>query len=644
MHLITTDKSKIKIIFDKKIQNWTWDKGDIKYKVDSWKDKTTILYSPMTLNNFKVLYENYSDNKDFQFAENFITGLTDTIKSTELNDKKMTLLKEKVTMDTIDKRPSLINHKGLPPFKHQKIALEYSVRFPGFYDTTEMGLGKSRVAIERHIFLKEKLKVIDKSLIICPVTLMYNWANEIKEWSDYQSLVVSGTKKQKLDEMSMFKTSVDFFVINFEGIESIKNELYGFVNKKTNIIIDEFIKIKNSTARRSKNVIQICEKTDYVDGLCGTPISQGSTDLFSPSLAIDKGKKFGLSQERFISKYFWKSGYSLQAKFGSHDKISEKLYENAIRFTKSECLDIPDKLYSTIPIELGENLEAYNQMLQFCMAYVGDSKEEITAPILLVQLLRLSQITSGFSKNSEGEIIEFKTQPKLAALSDLLEQNNSHQIIIWSRFIRDVKAIADMCIDKGLTYDCLIGTSKEKYHSPLKAKDEKEEHIEDQTFMIGGNIDSEMPIMLGENQNGEFTDLSENLALPILSDKIIDDKPKDYSHIKVPLPGIERQGAVDRFQNSDTQVIIGTASTGGLGINLTKASRVIYYSNDYSLLNRLQSEDRAHRAGQKNQVNYYDIVARDTVDISILDVLKGKKRIADVITKDNLLNVMKGEL
>jgi hypothetical protein len=96
-----------------------------------------------------------------------------------------------------------------------------------------------------------------------------------------------------------------------------------------------------------------------------------------------------------------------------------------------------------------------------------------------------------------------------------------------------------------------------------------------------------------------------------------------------------RQSLVDKFQAGKIQVLIGTAQTGGMGINLTRAERVIYYSNDYSLINRLQSEDRAHRSGQANKVSYYDIIAKDTIDIGILNILMSKKNVADIITRDN---------
>ena len=56
---------------------------------------------------------------------------------------------------------------------------------------------------------------------------------------------------------------------------------------------------------------------------------------------------------------------------------------------------------------------------------------------------------------------------------------------------------------------------------------------------------------------------------------------------------------------------------------------MIYYSNDFSLENRLQSEDRAHRIGQNEHVLYIDIEAENTVDRGITESLRNKKNVAD---------------
>jgi len=58
--------------------------------------------------------------------------------------------------------------------------------------------------------------------------------------------------------------------------------------------------------------------------------------------------------------------------------------------------------------------------------------------------------------------------------------------------------------------------------------------------------------------------------------------------------------------------------TGGYGITLTAANTVIYYSNGYDLEKRFQSEDRAHRIGQKKSVTYIDLIAEGTVDEKIV--------------------------
>lgn len=97
----------------------------------------------------------------------------------------------------------------------------------------------------------------------------------------------------------------------------------------------------------------------------------------------------------------------------------------------------------------------------------------------------------------------------------------------------------------------------------------------------------------------------------------------------------ERATAVERFQNDPTCVFfVANQSTGGYGITLTAASNVVYYSNDYDLEKRLQSEDRAHRSGQTKSVTYVDLVAPGTVDDKILEALINKKNIADLVTGD----------
>jgi SNF2 family DNA or RNA helicase len=100
----------------------------------------------------------------------------------------------------------------------------------------------------------------------------------------------------------------------------------------------------------------------------------------------------------------------------------------------------------------------------------------------------------------------------------------------------------------------------------------------------------------------------------------------------------KRQHNIEKFQDPKSKVrfFVGNPQTGGYGITLTAANNVIYYSNGYDLEKRLQSEDRAHRIGQKKSVTYIDIIARKTVDEKIVKALRKKINIASAIMGEEL--------
>lgn len=95
-----------------------------------------------------------------------------------------------------------------------------------------------------------------------------------------------------------------------------------------------------------------------------------------------------------------------------------------------------------------------------------------------------------------------------------------------------------------------------------------------------------------------------------------------------------RESAVDAFQNGDLRVFVGQPQSGGIGLTLTAAETVFYFSNDFNLETRLQSEDRAHRIGTKRNVVYIDLAAENTIDEQIARNLQRKQRTAAVVLGD----------
>jgi SNF2 family DNA or RNA helicase len=90
-----------------------------------------------------------------------------------------------------------------------------------------------------------------------------------------------------------------------------------------------------------------------------------------------------------------------------------------------------------------------------------------------------------------------------------------------------------------------------------------------------------------------------------------------------------RKDAVENFQHNDRcRFLVGNPSTGGYGLTLTAARNVIYFSNSYNLEVRKQSEDRAHRIGQKNKVTYIDLIVPNSIEMMIISALKRKIRLS----------------
>ena len=95
----------------------------------------------------------------------------------------------------------------------------------------------------------------------------------------------------------------------------------------------------------------------------------------------------------------------------------------------------------------------------------------------------------------------------------------------------------------------------------------------------------------------------------------------------------DRTEAVRRFQDGEVDFFVGT-SAAAKGITLHRASTVVYFSNNYSLETRLQSQDRIHRIGQTNKCTYVDLVIKDTIDDAIIQTLSEKHDVSKMVLDD----------
>jgi SNF2 family DNA or RNA helicase len=438
-------------------------------------------------------------------------------------------------------------------FQHQDEMFQKALGRNAYGFFVEMGLGKTRVAIELALARSQR------TLILAPNTVLENWDAEIRKWSNNErkGIILQGSRSQR---ERLLNLNGQFFIINYEALRILKERL---INKGFQFIIaDESQKLKGYKTLQSKSAFQIAQAIPYRLIMTGTPITNNPLDLYGQFRFLNP-HIFGFSYYRFRAQYAIMGGFQNYqvVKWINMDGLKSIIYKHACSYLKKDCLDLPDKIYEVEMLDLTkEQREKYNELkTQFITEFKG---EIVNATVVLTRLIRFQQITSGFLRAGDGtkegiRDFPFGKNPKLDWVADFLKHRlpREGKVIIFCRFLWEIHALIRLCKETKIGYSVIYGAIK------------------------------------------------------------------------------ERQAEVDKFNNDPrTRVFIGQLQTSGMGLNLTAASYVVYYSNSYSYGDRIQSEDRAHRIGQCKNVTYIDLVCRKTIDELILKVLSSKKNMADYIT------------
>ena len=465
-----------------------------------------------------------------------------------------------------------------PPYKHQMTALEKSWNKETYAYFMEMGTGKTKVLIDNLAMLYDKGKV-DGALIVAPKGVIGTWykqeiPNHLPDHIEnvsvmWQSLI---TKKQKdsLDCLFKLEQKLHILIMNVEALSTSKGTEFAvrFLNShKTLMAIDESTTIKNSSAKRTKNILTLSKYAKYRRIMTGSPVTKNPLDLYSQCEFLSPWllnfQSFYAFRNRYAEmKTIHARGRSIQVvhKFQNIGELSDKLKGFSYRVLKEDCLDLPDKIYIKRNVALtSEQLKLYQQMKTMALAILNG--KQVTSVTVLTQLMRLHQITCGHFTADDGSTQLVKSN-RITELMDVLEEVEG-KAIIWANYQHDITNIIKAIVEK---YD--------------------------------------------------------------------DESIVDYYGLT---PQEDRQENIQKFQNnSKCRFLIGTPQTGGYGITLTAANTVIYYSNGYDLEKRLQSEDRAHRIGQKKSVTYVDLIAEKTVDEKIVKALRKKINIASEVLGEEL--------
>jgi SNF2 family DNA or RNA helicase len=357
------------------------------------------------------------------------------------------------------------------PYSHQKRALAKIQKLNGQCALfMEMGTGKTKVAIDWAGigFYNYGTK---KVLIVAPLSVLGVWPRQIRQHSDVPSRIyrLSGNTNTRVRYLTSILRAPDeskltYVLINYEGIWRSPRSGPGveaLIRKWAPdlVIFDESHRIKSPTAKQSKAAWRIARESSQRLLLTGTPITKAPLDVFGQFRALNHSI-FGENWYQFKFTFGIWGGFGKYQllRYRNLDILIQKVREWSFRIKKTQCLDLPEKLFQDVPVTLSDRaLKLYKQMSE--QAIIEIEETHATATIVLTKILRLQQITSGFIKDVDGNIRIFDNS-KLEVFKDLLDDvlAEDQKVVVFFRFIPDLRRVEEHLLNKGIPHRILSGS------------------------------------------------------------------------------------------------------------------------------------------------------------------------------------------
>ena len=459
----------------------------------------------------------------------------------------------------------------IKPFKHQLEAMAFCMNIPKSALWLDLGLGKTftSILVAR---MRNRLKQVNKVVIVCPLSLIPQWETEIERFSpegSFQVVRIEGTISKKNKAINLFLDSdpskLTYMLVTYESLNSkyIQDNIADL--NIDMFILDEATKIKNPKAARTKATIELCKKIPYGIELTGLAYTNNPIDLFSQFLAIDT-TVYGHDIWSFMGHYmeFSQTVFGKVLKgFKNMEELKQRAYYIAFSRMKDDCVDLPEKTYSTRYVGLNtEQLKWYDKVVEevrLSITKVDDSNVTLK-PVTIAKMAKLQQLLSGFIyKDDKTEL--WVGSPKYDELVDIIE-SSSEQFVVWARHkavIRKIKEVLD-----ANNIDCQVLNNEVK-------PDEKQARI---TKFRAGKT-------------------------------------------KVVICSIDSESKGLNFTS------VGSVNT-------------VYFENTFSVDQRWQSESRIHRIGMNGTATYVDLVTSGTIEEGIIATVKNNLSISEYIARQGM--------
>ncbi len=359
----------------------------------------------------------------------------------------------------------------LRPFQHQEEMARFHYRLPYTGDGSDVGVGKTPgmiTVIQRLV----KEGHVRRCLVIMPNTILENWANELKNWSDLSHVILRGTKDKRIALMQQPKLA-DVYLINYEGVRVVFPQLA--MMHFDMIVCDEIHHIKSPSAEQTKLILKLARNTPYRKGMTGTLLTNNLMDLWSICQFINPAI-FSCNQWGYRNRFLynenatksWLRFPSWVPRPGAAEEIKKIIEPHFIRFKKREVLKfLPPVLFQRRNVTMvDEQRRVYNQLKKDYVTEL-DSGAELAALQILPRLTKLLEITSGFVYREGETTYRFEKNAKLTELKNILEEIGDSKAVIWIAYKENAALVGQTLIEMGRKHAFITGATKQESRQEL---------------------------------------------------------------------------------------------------------------------------------------------------------------------------------
>jgi SNF2 family DNA or RNA helicase len=336
------------------------------------------------------------------------------------------------------------------PFDHQKTTSSFLTLNPRAFCLNEQGTGKTGSVIWAADYLM-KIGRIKRVLVICPLSIMDSaWRADLFKFAMHRHVDIAYGSREK--RVRIINSDAEFVIINYDGVEIVQEDIAngGF----DLIVIDEANAYKNAQTTRWKTLNRILKPDTWLWMLTGTPAAQSPVDAYGLAKLVSP-KNVPKFYSAFKDMVMYKVSQFRWVNRPNAEKIVHEALQPAIRFTKEECLDLPELIYVTREVELTPQQKKYYELLRKQLV-VSAAGEQITTVNAAVGMSKLLQISCGAVYSDSGETLEFDIKNRYKVMREVLDETKQ-KALIFVPFKNTIEILSKKLQDDGFTVAIING-------------------------------------------------------------------------------------------------------------------------------------------------------------------------------------------